>query len=229
LRSLATPSAGAIRPLVFTTGPGVNATTGDGNVYIGAGVEGVAGESDHTYICNIETTNVSGIGTDAVTANLSTGLLGHLTSSRRYKQEIQPMGAASETLYQLRPVTFRYKKEIDASQSLEYGLIAEDVAEVDPNLANRNRDGQIESVRYSSINAMLLNEFLKEHKKVEAQQANITQLNSEMANQTAIIAQQQKAMEALTAQLKEQAAQMQKVSAQLEATQPASQLVNNNP
>jgi len=182
---------------------GANATTGGGNVYIGQGVGGVAGESNHTYIRNIETTTVSGGGTDTVTVNLSTGLLGHLSSSRRYKQEIQPMDAASETLYQLRPVTFRYKKEIDTSQSLDYGLIAEDVAEVDPNLANRNRDGQIESVRYNSINAMLLNEFLKEHRKVQQLESTVT---------------------SLAAIVKEQAGQIQKVSAQLELSKPASQV-----
>ncbi len=79
------------------------------------------------------------------------------------------MNRASETLYRLKPVTYRYKKEIDATQSLDYGLVAEEVAEVDPNLAIRDAKGRIESVRYTAINAMLLNEFLKEHKKVEEQ------------------------------------------------------------
>jgi hypothetical protein len=82
---------------------------------------------NHTYIGNINSTTVSGGGTDTVTVDLTTGLLGHLSSSRRYKEEIQPMDSASETLYQLKPVTYRYKKEIDASQSLDYGLVAEDV------------------------------------------------------------------------------------------------------
>jgi uncharacterized coiled-coil protein SlyX len=82
-------------------------------------------------------------------------------------------------------------------------------------------------VRYDAVTAMLLNEFLKEHKKVEEQQTNITQLNSKMANQAAIIAQQQKGMEVLTAQLKEQAAQIQKVSAQIEVSKPAPQVVEN--
>src|SRR5437660_4446146 len=88
------------------------------------------------------------------------------------------MDKTSEALYMLNPVTYRFKKDVDPSQSLDYGLIAEDVAQVDPNLAIRDRNGQIESVRYSAINAMLLNEFLKEHKKSEEQRATIAELQS---------------------------------------------------
>jgi hypothetical protein len=106
-------------------------------------------------------------------------------------------------------------------------LIAEDVAEVNSDLVARDADGQPLTVRYDAVNAMLLNEFLKEHKKVEEQQTNITQLNAKMANQAALIAQQQKGMELLTAQLKEQAAQIQKVSAQLEVNKPAQQVVSH--
>ena len=101
------------------------------------------------------------------------------------------------------------------------------MAEVNPDLVVRDKDGQVIYVRYDAVNAMLLNEFLKEHKKVEEQQTNITQLKSKMAKQEAIIAQQQKGMEVLTAQLKEQAAQIQKVSAQLELRRPAAQTVLN--
>jgi hypothetical protein len=187
---------------------GVYQETGFGNVYIGAGVGGVAGEEDHTYIRNINTTGVGGAGTDTVTVNLSTGLLGHLSSSRRYKEDIKAMESASETLYRLKPVTYRYKKEIDPSQSLDYGLVAEEVAKIDPSLANRNRDGQIESVRYNAINAMLLNEFLKEHKKVE-------QLEGRVAS--------------LTEMVKHQAAQIQRVSAQVELTKSGAKVVLNNP
>jgi hypothetical protein len=194
--------------LVSTTGndntalgfqAGISATTGDGNVYIGAGMSGVAGEANHTYVRNINSTSVNGMGTDTVTVNLTTGLLGHLSSSRRYKEEIRPMDKASEALYRLKPVTYRYKKEIDPSRSLEYGLVAEDVAQVDPNLAIRDGSGQIESVRFMAVNAMLLNEFLKARRQIDAQQKQI---------------------EALTAGL-------QKVSAQLEASKPAPQVVNN--
>ena len=171
------------------TGAGMSQDTGSGNVYIGSGIGGVAGESNHTYVRNIDATTVSGGGTDTVTVNLATGLLGHLSSSRRYKEEIQPMDDASETLYRLKPVTFRYKKEIDANQVLDYGLVAEDVADVDADLVMRDKNGQVESVRYTAVNAMLLNEFLKEHRRVE-------ELKSAMAQQRkdfeAAIVQQQK-------------------------------------
>ncbi len=156
-----------------------------------------------------------------VTVNLSTGLLGHLSSSRRYK-EIQPMDAASKTLYQLRPVTFRYKKEIDASQSLDYGLVAEDVAEVDSNLANRNRDGQIESVRYHSINARLLNEFLKEHRRGQEQDRKIQE-------QATMITELRSEMKTLATTVKEQASEVRKVSAQLQTSNAAVQAIASNP
>jgi hypothetical protein len=186
---------------------GLAQTTGNGNVYIGAGVVGVAGESNNTYIANINTTNVSGAGTDTVTVNLTTGLLGHLTSSRRYKEEIKPMNSASEALYRLKPVTYRYKKEIDRTQSPAFGLIAEDVAEVNPNLVACNSHGEPEGVHYEMVDAMLLNEFLKEHKTVQEQGATIACL--------------QKQIEVLTAGL-------QKMSVRLEAKKPASQLAENN-
>ena len=186
-------------------------TTGGGNVFIGV-VGSVPGENGHTYIRNIDSTTVTD---DPVYVNLATGLLGHLSSSRRYKEDIKPMNNASEALYQLKPVTYRYKKEIDPRQSLDYGLVAEDVANVEPSLAVRDGKGQIESVRYTAINAMLLNEFLKEHRKVQELEATV--------------AQQQKGMEVLTAQLKEQAAQIQKVSAQVEMSKAAPQVVLSNP
>jgi len=125
------------------------------------------------------------------------------------------MNKSSEVVYQLKPVTYRYKKDIDRTQSPAFGLIAEEVAKVNPNLVARNSQGQPESVHYEMVNAMLLNEFLKEHKKVEELQATV--------------AQQQKGMEVLTAQLKEQAAQIQKVSAQIEMSKPAPQVVVNKP
>ena len=128
------------------------------------------------------------------------------------------MDKASEALYRLNPVTYRFKKEIDPSQSLEYGLVAEDVAQVDPNLAIRNGQGQIESVRYNAVNAMLLNEFLKEHRKVE-------QLQNDFQ---ATIAQQQKEIQALTAQLKEQAAEIQRVSDQAQMRSASVQTVTSS-
>jgi len=204
---------------------GVSQTTGSGNVYIGHGVGAVGGESNHTYIKNIKDTSVSGGGTDTVTVNLTTGLLGHATSARRYKEDIKPMDKASEALYRLNPVTYRYKKEIDATQRPAFGLIAEEVAEVNPDLVAHNVKEQPESVHYEMVNAMLLNEFLKEHKRVEEQQATIAQLKSTVAQQQrdfqATVAQQQKQIEALTAGL-------QKVSAQVEMSRPAPQTVLNN-
>jgi Chaperone of endosialidase len=185
---------------------GLNHTTGNNNVYLGQGMSGVANESAHTYIRNINTTTVSGVGADFVTVNLSTGLLGHAASSRRYKEDIHAMDKTSEALYRLKPVTFRYKKEIDGTQSPAFGLIAEEVAEVNPGLVACNAQGQPESVHYEMVNAMLLNEFLKEHRKNEEQEARI--------------ARQQKQIDALTAGL-------QKVSAQLEASKPAPQMVHN--
>ena len=154
---------------------------------------GVADESQHTYIRNINATPVGGNGTDTVTVDLTTGLLGHASSSRRYKKDIKPMDNVSEALYRLHPVTFRYDKEIDRTQSLAFGLIAEEVAEVNPDLVARNSQGETESVHYDAVNAMLLNEFLKEH--------------DQMQDLKAIVAEQQKQIEALTAGL-------QKVSAQ---------------
>jgi hypothetical protein len=169
---------------------------------------GLAGDDDHTYIRNINTTSVSGGGTDTVTINLSTGLLGHLSSSRRYKEDIKSMDNTSEALYRLKPVTYRYKKEIDSTQSPAFGLIAEEVAEVNPDLVARNAKGQAESVHYEMVNAMLLNEFLKEHGKVEELESTV--------------AQQQKQIEALTSGL-------QKVSAHIEMDKPAPRVTVNNP
>jgi len=182
-------------------------TTGSNNVYIGE-FEGFAGEENHTYIRNINTTSVNGSNADSGTVNLLNGLLGHASSSRRYKEDIKPMEKTSEVLFGLKPVSYRFKKEIDKTQSLDYGLIAEDVAKVDPNLAIRDGKGQIENVRYNAINAMLLNEFLKEHRKVKRLEAAIETVNT---------------------RLNEQAAQIEKVAAELEASKCAPQVVLNKP
>ena len=165
-----------------------------------------------------------------------------MTSSARFKDEIKPMDKASETLFSLKPVTFRYKKEIDPQRIAQFGLVAEEVEKVNPNLVVRGKDGKPYSVRYEAVNAMLLNEFLKEHRKVEEQEASITQLKSTAAKQEATIsrldvtvakqettgAQRQKEIKALIATVKEQATQIQKVSAQLEASKPAPQVVVND-
>ena len=137
-------------------------------------------------------------------------MLGRVTSSRRYKEDIKAIDNATQTLFVLKPVTFRYKKEIDQSQSLEYGLVAEEVAQVDSNLAIRNKEGQSDSVRYSAINAMLLNEFLKEHKALLEEQRKAHNLEAALA--------------AVNERLKEQEAKIEKVSAQIEMSRPASQV-----
>jgi uncharacterized coiled-coil protein SlyX len=196
--------------------------TGDGNVCIGEGVSGETGVSDSTYIRNVNTTAQPIVGgVDGVTVDLTTGKLGHGVSSRRYKEQIKPMDKASELLFSLKPVTYRYKKEIDPKQTLDFGLIAEEVAKVSPDLAVRDEKGQVSNVRYNAISAMLLNEFLKEHQQVVEQQATIAELKS-------TVAQQQKGMDVLTAQLKEQATQIQKVSAQIEMSRPVPKVVLNN-
>jgi uncharacterized coiled-coil protein SlyX len=194
---------------------GFNATTGDNNVYIGAWMCGVPGESNACYIASIfGQTSSGGI---PVYIN-SDGKLGTTTSSRRFKENIKPMNDASEALFDLQPVTFRYKKEIDPQGIPQFGLVAEDVEKVNPKLVVRDKDGKVNTVRYEAVNAMLLNEFLKEHKRLKTQQATITELKS-------TVAQQQKGMEILTTQLKEQAAQIQRVSAQVEMSKPALRVV----
>jgi Chaperone of endosialidase len=185
--------------------------TGDGNVCIGSGVSGVAGESGTTRIANIY---ASVAGDRAVYVN-SDNKLGTMASSRRFKQEIKPMDKASEVLFALKPVSFRYKKEFDAGRAPMFGLIAEDVEQVDPDLVSRNEKGEVETVRYEQINAMLLNEFLKAHRREGKLQSTV--------------AQQQKEIQALTAELKEQAAHIQKVSAQLQAANRGATVVLNSP
>src|SRR5262249_55854890 len=147
--------------------------------------------------------------------------LGTTTSSKRYKEEINPMDKASETLFALKPVTFRYKKEIDPAGKAQFGLVAEDVEKVNPDLVVCDKEKKPYTVRYDQVNAMLLNEFLKEHRKIGQQQAAIGRLERNAAKQEATINELNKAVEALSTQLKEQAAQIQKVSPQIKISQPA--------
>ena len=214
--------------------------TGTGNVCIGQNILGLAGENNVTRIRNIGSTpQANGI---FVTVGAG-GKLGFQMSSRRYKDDIKPMDKASEAVFALKPVSFRYKGEIDPSRTPDFGLIAEDVATVNPDLVARDEDGKIVTVRYQAVNTMLLNEFLKEHKKVEEQQATIADLKSTVAQQRiyfeaamaqqrkdseATTAQQQKEIQALTASLTKQAAQIQKVSAQVEVNKTVPQIVLNN-
>ena len=201
---------------------GITLGRGDGNVYVGAGVFGVNGESNTTRIRNIGTTAIVG-GTTVVidgTGSVGDGRLGVASSSRRFKRDIQPMGESSETLFELKPVTFRPKDDITPDRLKLYGLIAEDVEKVNPDLVTYNQRGEVTTVRFEAVNAMLLNEFLKEHRKVEEQGKTIAELRS-------TIAQQQKGMEALAAQVKEQSAQIQRVSAELATTEARPQFAEN--
>jgi hypothetical protein len=207
---------------------GFNLTTGSGNVDIGVGVLGVAGESNTTRIRNVYSSVASG---RAVYIN-SDNKIGTLVSSRRFKDEIKPMDKASEAILALKPVTFRYKKEIEPNGATMFGLIAEEVEKVDPDLVTRDAKGEAETVRYEAVNAMLLNEFLKEHRTVQEQATTIAQqrkdFQASITKLEATVAQQQKGMELLTAILKEQAAQIQMVSAQLQVSKSAPQIVVSN-
>jgi Chaperone of endosialidase len=193
-----------------------NNTTGSGNLALGDNA-GVTVTTASNVICigspgaNVDNscfiggiyTNVQPIvGTDPDSVTITSfGRLGRgNVSSRRYKHDIQPMEKASESLYALKPVSFRYNKEYDATQTLAFGLIAEEVAEVYPDLVGRNAEGQPESVRYEQINAMLLNEFLKEHRKVAKLEATVADL----------------------------AARLERVSAQVQVNDSAAQVAANN-
>src|SRR5438552_1155082 len=209
---------------------GDSLTTGDDNIDIGN--EGVAAEAGtirigtdgtqtRTFIAGISGGVVSGSG---VVVNAS-GQLGVAASSARFKDEIKPMDKASEAIFALKPVTFRYKKEIDPDRTPEFGLVAEEVEKVSPDLVARDEQGKPYTVRYEAVNAMLLNEFLKEHREVQQQKATIIQLKSALAQQKkdfrAVAARQQEQIEALTAGL-------QKVSAELEVSKLAPQTIANN-
>jgi Chaperone of endosialidase len=204
---------------------------GDNNIYIGsrgAGDEsnairiGSPGTHMATFIAGISGVTVAG-GVGVVID--SNGQLGTVTSSERFKAEIKPMDKASEAIFDLKPVTFRYKHELDPDGIPQFGLVAEQVAKVNPNLVARDAEGKIYTVRYDAVNAMLLNEFLKEHRTVQElkstvakQEATIAQQQKEFASKFAL---QQKEIEALTAGL-------QKVSTQVEMSKPAPQMVFNN-
>ncbi len=193
-------------------GAGDSVTTANNVICIGASGENV---NASCYIGNIFNAT-SSLGT-AVFVN-SAGKLGTTTSSRRFKDDIKPMDQASEAILALKPVTFRYKQQIDPKGVPQFGLVAEEVEKVNSDLVVRDKEGKPYSVRYDQVNAMLLNEFLKEHRKAQQQEATITQLKKDF---DATIAQ-------LTARLDEQATQIQKVSVQMEASKAAPQMVANS-
>jgi hypothetical protein len=196
-----------------------NSTIGSGNIALGSsagsnvttasnviciGSPGSNSVNNSCFISNIF--GVSGINGVQMYIN-SAGRIGAPGSSRRFKEDIKPMEKASEVILALKPVTFRYKKEIDTGRAPQFGLVAEDVEKVNPDLVVKDAEGKIYSVRYEAVNAMLLNEFLKEHRKVEEQEATITR--------------QQNQIDALTAGL-------QKVNDKIELSKSAPQAVLNN-
>ena len=162
----------------------------------------------NTYIAGIYGVTVSrGIGVIID----PDGHLGTTTSSAHYKEAIQPMDKASEAIHALKPVTFRYKKELDPEGIPQFGLVAEDVAKVNPDLVARDEEGKPYTVRYEAVNAMLLNEFLKEHRKGEQQDRKIEELEATVAK--------------LQSALKEQAAQIRKVNDKVEINRSTQQMV----
>ena len=207
---------------------GQNVTTGSHNIYIG----NLGGSNDESGKIRIGRTpghnaafiaGISGVAVpDGVGVIVGTnGKLGTVVSSARFKEDVQPMSKSSEALLSLKPVTFRYKKELDPHAIPQFGLVAEDVAKVDPDLVARDKDGKPYTVRYEAVNAMLLNEFLKEHRKVEEevqknqkQEATIADLKAEIAT--------------LSAAVKEQASQVQRLSAQIEMSKAVLQAVATN-
>ena len=142
------------------------------------------------------------------------GHLGTVVSSERFKDEIKPMDKASEAILTLKPVTFRYKHELDPDGILQFGLVAEEVDKVNPDLVVRDAEGKVYAVRYEAVNAMLLNEFLKQH--------------NEFIKEHRTVQGQQKEIDALRAELKEQRALIQKVNDKTELDRPAPQTVLNN-
>jgi hypothetical protein len=137
-----------------------------------------------------------------------------MASSRRYKEQITPMEKASEAIHSLSPVSFRYKKEVDPARSLCFGLIAEEVAEINPNLVTLDCEGKPETVRYEAINAMLLNEFLKEHQAFVEERRKVEKLE-------ATVSRQQKQIEVL-------AAGLEKVSNQIELSKAGARTIADN-
>ena len=198
--------------IVMGFAAGFNLTTGSNNIDIGS--RGVAGESSKIRIGTKPAQNAAFIaGISGVTVANGVGVivnpkgqLGTVVSSARFKEAIKPMDKASESILALNPVTFRYKHELDPDGISQFGLVAEQVEKVNPDLVVRDEDGNVNTVRYEAVNTMLLNEFLKEHRQVQELKGTV--------------AQQQKQIEALTATV-------QKVSDQVAFNKPAPQLVAN--
>jgi hypothetical protein len=204
-----------INNVAIGSNAGGNLTTGSNNIVIGANVPGVAGEANTIRIGKSgvqKKTLIAGISGKTVANGVgviinSSGQLGTVQSSARYKDDIKPMDKASEAILALKPVAFRYKKELDPEKIPQFGLIAEDVEKVNPDLVARDDEGKVMTVRYEAVNAMLLNEFLKEHRKVQRLEAALAAVNK---------------------RLNAQDAKIDKVNAKVELTRAAPQMVLNN-
>ena len=212
LSALAFNTTGAFN-IALGTSAGQNLTTGDRNIDIGnLGVAGeghtirigTTGEQSATYIAGIAGQTVGAGGSTCYVDN--DGKLGVFLSAHRFKTDIADMATASEAILALRPVTFHYKPELDKTGIPQFGLVAEEVEAINPDLVTRDKGGKVSTVRYEAVNAMLLNEFLKEHRKNQQQEATIARL--------------EKQIEAL-------AEGLQKVSAELESTKSAQQVAFN--
>jgi hypothetical protein len=230
--ALALNTSGNLNTAVGDTA-GSSLTTGSFNICIGASVTGVAGESNTIRIgdnlpetpgasaCYIggiagQTVDPSGAGTVYID---NAGKLGVFLSSQRFKRDVRPMENASEAILSLKPVTFHYKN--DGKNTPCFGLVAEQVAEVNPDLVVRNQNGELLTVRYEAVNAMLLNEFLKEYKRVEAQESKIEK-------QEATIAQLKNVIETIVVHFKEQDSEIQKVRDQMQMSRSDAQLAITN-
>jgi hypothetical protein len=199
---------------------GINLTAGSNNIIIGANVVGNAADANTTRIGKQGTqksTFIAGIAGTAITGSTvvvnSTGKLGVATSSARFKEAIKPMDKSSEAIHALKPVTFRYKEEVDPDRAAQFGLVAEEVEKVDRQLVVHDEQGKPFTVRYEAVNAMLLNEFLKEHRKVQ-------ELNAAAAKQEAKIERQEKQIETLTVAVR-------KISERIELSASAPQIAAN--
>ena len=211
--------------IALGNGSGSALTAGGDNIYIvnrGVAAEGntirigAVGVHLNTFIAGISGVTVArGVGV-IIDSN---GHLGTVVSSERFKEAIKPMDKMSEAILALKPITFRYKHDLDPEGVPQFGLVAEQVEKVNPDLVVRDEQNKVYTVRYEAVNAMLLNEFLKEHKKVEQLQATVAQQQKDFQ---ATVGRQQKQIEALTAGL-------QKVSAELEVSRPAPQVAAENP
>jgi len=211
----------------YSAGQGV--MTGNNNICIGASAS--AGDTSDTIVIGHGQTTAYMEGIFGTTVGGGTPVLidsghklGTMTSSKRFKEGVKPMDQTSVALYALEPVTFRYKKEIDPAGTSQFGLVAEDVEKVNPQLVVRDKEGKPYSVRYDQVNAMLLNEFLKEHRKNEKQEATISQLQSTLTQQQkrfeSKLAQQEQQIAALTADI-------QRLAADIELNKAESRAVAN--